>query len=526
MQGPRSKPGSMRRPAHAGAAGFRAQERRRGRSAESRRETPKGERLRRPRVSRRRIARRGACRRWSRRAESRLPIPKVMRWGGGEAAVRAPGARPRHAARLAHGSGHGARPRKPATRRRAIVSCASGAITLARADEYESAAAGRRQRHRRLRRAHARRSRSALAEQAAGEAPTSATTTRCSTKSRRWWRRRRVRGQVRRRVPRGAAGMPDPLHEAAPEILSAARRARESCCRASSSCPTSRATDPREIIHGNERVLRARLADAKFFYDQDRKTRLEARVPQLARSSTTTSSAPSSSAWSASQLLAGRYRAAARSRRGTRQSAPRCLAKADLLTEMVGEFPELQGIMGRYYALHDGEPRVVADAIGRTTGRALRAMCCRTIPSRARSRSPTSSTRSPDSSASASSRPATGIRSRCAAPRSAWCASSSSSKLPLLAVRAGSQRGTDVQCVHLRALRGLPEGARLLRRCRSTRCSAAVRRARLVPQQLEAVKAFQALPEAESLAAANKRVANILKQAEAKGESFNGRAQS
>lgn len=124
----------------------------------------------------------------------------------------------------------------------------------------------------------------------------------------------------------------------------------------------------RTIVAGNERVLRARLSDAKFFWDQDRRTRLEERVPALAdivfharlgtladkvsRLETLAAElAPAASAATGAGADAGRVRTAAR------------LAKADLVTGMVGEFPELQGVMGRYYALEQGEPGEVADAV-------------------------------------------------------------------------------------------------------------------------------------------------------------------
>jgi len=122
------------------------------------------------------------------------------------------------------------------------------------------------------------------------------------------------------------------------------------------------AKPPREIIHGNERVLRARLSDARFFYDQDRRTRLEARVPRLAgvvyHNKLGTQLERVERIRALAALIAGELKADAK-------SADRAgfLCKADLSTEMVGEFPELQGVMGRYYALHDGEPKEVADAI-------------------------------------------------------------------------------------------------------------------------------------------------------------------
>jgi glycyl-tRNA synthetase beta chain len=117
------------------------------------------------------------------------------------------------------------------------------------------------------------------------------------------------------------------------------------------------------IVAGNERVLRARLADARFFWDQDREKPLSARVPALkdivfhARLGTVADkvSRLESLAAEISKYVPGADRDEAR-------SAAR-LAKADLTTGMVGEFPELQGIMGRYYALNDGETPAVADAI-------------------------------------------------------------------------------------------------------------------------------------------------------------------
>ena len=123
-----------------------------------------------------------------------------------------------------------------------------------------------------------------------------------------------------------------------------------------------RTDDPANIVRGNERVLRARLADAKFFYDQDRKVRLEERVPQLGAVVYHNRLGTQLERVERVQILAGKY---ARALNADAVLAERgaWLAKADLVTGMVGEFPELQGIMGRYYALHDGEPALVADAI-------------------------------------------------------------------------------------------------------------------------------------------------------------------
>ncbi len=123
------------------------------------------------------------------------------------------------------------------------------------------------------------------------------------------------------------------------------------------------AHDPEPIVHGNERVLRARLADAKFFYDQDRRYPLESRVPKLG--SVVYHNKLGSQLDRVERVRAiGRFVADRTGADASSVDRAAYLAKADLLTEMVGEFPELQGLMGRYYALHDGEPAAVADAIG------------------------------------------------------------------------------------------------------------------------------------------------------------------
>jgi glycyl-tRNA synthetase beta chain len=122
------------------------------------------------------------------------------------------------------------------------------------------------------------------------------------------------------------------------------------------------AANPKQIVAGNERVLRARLSDARFFYDQDRKTKLEARVPRLANVVYHNKLGSQLERVERLVKLAGDI---AERLGADRASAERAayLAKADLLTGMVGEFPELQGTMGRYYAQHDGEPPEVAAAV-------------------------------------------------------------------------------------------------------------------------------------------------------------------
>ena len=118
----------------------------------------------------------------------------------------------------------------------------------------------------------------------------------------------------------------------------------------------------RAIVAGNERVIAARLSDARFFWQTDLKTKLEDRVEKLKEITF-------------HEKLGTQFERVERLQRLAREIAPlvgadpamaaraALLAKADLVTEMVGEFPELQGLMGRYYALEQGEPAAVAAAI-------------------------------------------------------------------------------------------------------------------------------------------------------------------
>ncbi len=115
------------------------------------------------------------------------------------------------------------------------------------------------------------------------------------------------------------------------------------------------------IVAGNERVIRARLSDAKFFYETDLKTKLEDRLPKFDQIVFHEKLGTQAERIKRIERLAARSRrwSAPMSRRPTRAAH---LAKADLLTEVVGEFPELQGLMGKYYALAQGEDASVAAA--------------------------------------------------------------------------------------------------------------------------------------------------------------------
>ena len=123
-----------------------------------------------------------------------------------------------------------------------------------------------------------------------------------------------------------------------------------------------KSSDPAEIRKGYERVIRPRFADAKFFWDEDLKTPLASYMEQLKN---VTYQQALGSLWDKSVRVAELARIVANrvgvdAGQATRAAA---LSKCDLLTRMVGEFPELQGVMGRYYAGHDGESAEVAEAL-------------------------------------------------------------------------------------------------------------------------------------------------------------------
>ena len=269
--------------------------------------------------------------------------------------------------------------------------------------------------------------------------------------------------------------------------------------------------DPRHIISGNEKVVRPRLEDARFFYNQDRKTRLEARVPQLAKVVYHNKLGSQLDRVERIRELAGRIARMLKADAGLAERAAQ-LSKADLLTGMVGEFPELQGVMGRYYALHDGEKREVADAIGehyrpRFAGDTLPqgAIAC--------------------SLAAADKIDALGGMFRIGQQPTGEKDPFGLRRAALGLVRILVERelelelpqlveGDELQTFILERARGY-----FLERGSSVNEVEAVLSLRpgrldLVPKQLEAVRAFASLPEADSLAAANKRIGNILKQAD------------
>jgi glycyl-tRNA synthetase beta chain len=119
------------------------------------------------------------------------------------------------------------------------------------------------------------------------------------------------------------------------------------------------------VVAGNERVLRARLSDARFFWDQDRKVQLESRVAKLAGITFHAKLGTVAEKVDRMESLAAELCAFIPGADRNKATRAAHLAKADLTSGMVGEFPELQGIMGRYYALNDGEDAEVAEAIAR-----------------------------------------------------------------------------------------------------------------------------------------------------------------
>jgi len=285
--------------------------------------------------------------------------------------------------------------------------------------------------------------------------------------------------------------------------------------------------DPREIVRGNERVLRARLADAKFFYDQDRRTRLEARVPRLASVVYHNKLGSQLERVERIQLLAGKI---SRELGADPLLAERAawLSKADLLTDMVGEFPELQGTMGRYYALHDGEPKGIADAIEqhyrpRFAGDRLpegNIACAVALADKL------------DALAglfSAGGQP-TGDKDPFGLRRAALGIirivvevqlSLSLWDLVNVAFEPFKNKAqTDLHMFFTERMRSFFHERGYTANEVDAVLSLNPVEISLIPRQLEAVRAFSVLPEAASLAAANKRIANILRQAESKGESF------
>ena len=288
-----------------------------------------------------------------------------------------------------------------------------------------------------------------------------------------------------------------------------------------------RVGNPRPIVGGNERVVRPRLEDARFFFDRDRKARLETRVPQLAKVVFHNKLGSQLERVERIQLLAGTI---ARDLGADAMLAERSawLSKADLLTAMVGEFPELQGVMGRYYALHDGEQREVADAIEqhyrpRFAGDKLPEGLVASAVALADKLDSLAGLFSIKELPTGDKDPFGLRRAALGVIRIVVENQLPLSLRDLVDGAFGPFRGkpqTDLKMFFTERMRSyfLERGysANEVEAVLSLNPAAIA----LIPKQLEAVRAFSALPEAASLAAANKRIANILRQAEAQGEAF------
>lgn len=283
--------------------------------------------------------------------------------------------------------------------------------------------------------------------------------------------------------------------------------------------------DPSKVIGGNERVVRPRLADAKFFFDQDRKKTLESRLEGLGkvvyhnklgsqgeRNSRVVAIAKAIAAQLGDANLVAKAELAAK------------LSKADLITDMVGEFPELQGIMGRYYAQHEGldnevafaiedhyKPRFAGDDLPRSQVGVIVALADKLetlVGLFSIGEKPTG-----DKDPFALRRQALGI-----------IRMQIDANLPLAfdtliqtafaqfngetnAITAIKEFCLDRLSVNLRDQGGSPQEVDAV-------LSQAPAMLSEIPKRLDAVRNFASLPEAPALAAANKRVGNILKKVE------------
>jgi glycyl-tRNA synthetase beta chain len=288
-----------------------------------------------------------------------------------------------------------------------------------------------------------------------------------------------------------------------------------------------RPADASAVVGGNERVVRPRLADAKFFFDQDRKKSLLDRVPGLAKvvyHNKLGTQGERSSRVAAIASAIGRQLGGEELARQADQAAN--LAKADLLTDMVGEFPELQGTMGRYYALHDGLSVEVADAIedhykprfaGDTLPRgpvgvvvALADKLETLVGMFGIGQVPTG-----DKDPYALRRHALGVI-RIIVERNINISIDILTDIAFSAFPHGAirQAQTDLRSFMLERFAGMLREQGHTHQEVDAVISQNPVAFDLVPRQLAAVRAFATLPESASLAAANKRVGNILKKAE------------
>jgi glycyl-tRNA synthetase beta chain len=291
--------------------------------------------------------------------------------------------------------------------------------------------------------------------------------------------------------------------------------------------------DASAVIGGNERVVRPRLADAKFFFDQDRKKTLESRVPALAKvvyhNKLGTQGERMERVCAIAETIGlqlGGSDLAARSLLAAR------LAKTDLVTDMVGEFPELQGVMGGYYARHDGlgediafaiedhyKPRFAGDELPRTMTGVVVALADKLetlVGMFGIGNLPTG-----DKDPFALRRHALGvIRMLVEKDLPLQLSALLAAAVPAFGDKITDAAPALADFMYDRLAGGLREqGAS----AQEVDAVLALRPQRLadVAQRLQAVRAFAALPEAPALAAANKRIGNILKKSEGEGAAVN-----
>ena len=297
--------------------------------------------------------------------------------------------------------------------------------------------------------------------------------------------------------------------------------------------------DPSAVIGGNERVVRPRLADAKFFFDQDRKKSLESRVEGLSKvvyhnklgSQGERMLRVVAIAKSIAEALkkSGQQPYANHSATWVQhiETAAR-LAKTDLLTDMVGEFPELQGIMGAYYARHDGLNVLVADAIEdhykpRFAGDALARSDVGVVVALADKLETLvgmfgiGNLPSGDKDPFALRRHALGvIRMLNEKALPIDVSSLLAAAIPAFGDKISDCRTALTEFIFDRLSGSLREQGFSSQEVEAVLAQHPDRLAE-VPHRLHAVRAFAALPESAALAAANKRIGNILKKAEVEG---------
>jgi glycyl-tRNA synthetase beta chain len=291
--------------------------------------------------------------------------------------------------------------------------------------------------------------------------------------------------------------------------------------------------DASAVIGGNERVVRPRLADAKFFFDQDRKKTLESRVPALSKvvyhNKLGTQGERMERVCAIAETIGlqlGGPELAAQSLLAAR------LAKTDLVTDMVGEFPELQGIMGGYYARHDGmnedvafaiedhyKPRFAGDELPRTQTGVVVALADKLetlVGMFGIGNLPTG-----DKDPFALRRHALGvIRMLVEKDLPLALGALLSAAVPAFGDKITDATPALADFIYDRLAGGLREQGASAQEIDAV---LALRPQRLadVAQRLQAVRAFAALPEAPALAAANKRIGNILKKSEGEGAAVN-----